>query len=843
MNSALLTYIDEHIKSKNRYFYHRGKYRTWSWSFNKVYQYAIRFTKLLQNLDIDKGDKILLKGPNGPEWVVVFIGCLMRGVVVVPLDLNSSVDFDIKVQEKVKAKLIACSKDVEIKSIKLPIVYFEDLEGRLPLVDSSKSLSNSVASGDLAEIVFTSGTTSTPKGVMISHGNIASNLKAVKPVMDKWKWIFRLMINPKILSLVPLSHMYGQVIGVFIPLMIGSSVVFTNNLSPQAILKAIREEKIWILGLLPKFMEILRDYIISKLNLDSKEFKEKFQNMKNKRWQYRIWAFRNIHLQLGWRFCAIIVGGAVLDKSVDEFWRCLAYALFQGYGLTETSPLVTLADPAESVAGSIGKVLGGQQIRLENNEILVKGPNVSPGYFDDFSSTRKSFSNGWFKTGDLAEIDENGNIFFKGRKDDVIVRSDGVNIFPEDIETVVKLHASVKDCAVIGLKHGKYEEIHAVLLLTDKPEDSPEEIIRKANKKLDPRHHIDGYSIWPGEDFPRTPTMKIKKNEVARVVSESRKGGEELETKPRERSSEIYELIKSFHRVKPEDINPEAKLESDLGLDSLDTIQLALAIEDKYNIEADELPITRDTSVKEIESFIKSPPEVSRKLPFYNFPYWPLVNFIRTIFQYILYPFISMLYRHRIYGKENLKNLKPPVVFASNHSSHLDTFVILYSLPLCIRKRVTAMMSIEHHFKNFFYRQGFWLRRVIEAIGFYLLVNFAINTTPLSRTYGFKQTMENIGHLLDKNWSVLIYPEGGVTPDGKIKRFESGIGMIASEMKVPVIPVRIKGLFDILHHGILPIGHRPRWPLVTVSFGKPMAFEKEDYKEITEKIEEAVRSL
>jgi len=843
MKSGLLNYIEEHIKSKNRYFCYKDKYRTWSWSYREIYQHARQFAGLLQSLDIGKGNRVLLKGPNCPEWVAVFIGCLICGVVVVPIDVKSDSDFEEMVQKKVRAKLLVCPRGDKIKFFKLKSIYFEDLERCLSSIPCADNLSYFVNSNDLAEIVFTSGTKSIPKGVMITHGNIEANLKSIQPVIGKYKKMFHFMFNLKILSLVPLSHMYGQMIGIFIPLMIGSSVVFMSNQNPHAVIKTIREEKIWILGLLPKFMEILKNYVISKLSLDSKKFMEKYQKMETKRWQLRLWAFRNIHLKLGWRLVAIMVGGATLDGSVDEFWRCLAYCMFQGYGLTETAPLITLADPAQTGPGSIGKVLAGQQIRLVNNEILIKGANVSPGYYKDSLKTKKAFAGSWFKTGDLAEIDRDGNIFFKGRKDDVIIRSDGINIYPEDIESAVKSLGLVKDCAVIGIKHKNFEEIHAVLLLSKEAGDSPGEIIYKANKHLSAQQHIDSYSTWNREDFPRTSTMKIKKNELAEVIKAGGTESEERKISSGKTSAEIYEILKSFHKVEKKDIKLEAKLEDDLGLDSLDMIQLSCAVEDKYNIEMYDSYISRETSVGDIEKLIKSPPEVSCRLPFFSFPYWRPVCFVRTIFQYILYPFISVLYKRKVYGEENLKNLKTPFVLAVNHSSNMDTFAILYSLPLKLRQRITVMMSIEYHFNHFFYHKGSWPRRFIEAAGFYLLVNLAINACPLSRTHGFKQIMENIGGLLNKGWSVLIYPEGRVTTDGKIKKFESGVGIIASDMKVPVVPARIYGLFDMLHHGILPVGHLPKWPLVAVKFGKPLTFRDENYREITEKIEKAVRSL
>lgn len=843
MNSDLLTFIGKNFKTENRFFCFKSKYRLWSWSYNKIYLYAEKFSVLLGNLTINKGDKVILKLPNRPEWVVVYLGCLMRGVIVVPLDMKTNSDFDLKVLEKIQPKLLVGSINGKANFKKIKQINIDDLEQILSPISTGSNLSYSVSSKDLAEIVFTSGTVSEPKGVMITHRNIESNLRAVAPIMDRWRSYFRLMVNLRILSLVPLSHMYGQLVGVFIPVMIGGSVVFLDSLSPQKIIKTVKEERIWILALLPKFLDILRDYILSKYYPDDERFKKKFNIIRKWRWPFRLAAFLGLHLKVGLRLVAIMVGGAQLDSYSDEFWRCVAYSIFQGYGLTETSPLVTLADPAYSVAGSIGKVLNGQKIRLVNNEIYIKGQNVSSGYYKDSLETKKVFSDGWFKTGDLVEIDSEGNLFFKGRKDDVIIKSDGINVYPKDIESVIKSIDYIKDCAVVSLKYDSSEIIHAVLLLSEETKFKPEEIIKKANKLLNAHQHVDDYYVWPYEDFPRTSTMKIRKKEVVKKLIADRLKGKSKKTPAKRSSFKVYRILNSFKKVKERDIKPQAQLESDLGLDSLDIVQLTCAIEDKYNIEIDDSFITRETSVKDIENLIESPPKVLHKIPFYSFPYWKIVNFIRTLFQYFLYPFISILYRCRVYGRENLKEIKGPVVFAANHSSNLDTFVILYSLPLKIRKRVTAVMSIEHHFNNFFYHRGQWWRRFIEAIGFYLLVNLAISVCPLSRTHGFRQIMENIGKLIDKNWSILMFPEGGVTTDGKMGRFESGVGIIATDMKIPVVPVRIRGLYNILHNGILPIKHRPKWPLVTVEFGKPVLYKKESYKEVAKEIEKAVRLL
>ncbi len=842
MNSGLFDYLKKNIKSKNRYFCYHGKYRTSIWDFGKVHDYAKKFAALLRQLDIKKGDRVIIKGQNRPEWIIVFLGCLQEGVVAVPLDVNSGSEFEKRVQAKVKSKL-KIYDGIQKKSSHVRSINMEDIEEILSPIQPAAGINADIHSDDLAQIIFTSGTTAKPKGVMVTHGNIESNLKSIQPVMDRWKKFFRLMWNLKILSVVPLSHMYGQLIGIYIPLMINGSIVFMDSINPVEILKAIRKERIWILGTLPKILEMLKDHITKKFNLDSEKFKKKYKRFQKIKWPLRFLAFINIHLRIGWRLVAIVVGGAAFDKNMDEFWRCIAYTIFQGYGLTETAPLITLADPAWVGAGSIGRALSGLQIRLVNGEIYVKGNNVTPGYFGNTSLTRKAFSGEWFKTGDLAEMDKNGNLFFRGRKDAVIVREDGLNIYPEDIESVLKAFNSVKDCVVLGLKEGKNLEIHAVLMLEDNSREDPREIIEKANKKLNVYQHINSYSIWQGDDFPRTATKKIKRDEVQAILSAHQKQKTSPERESLKDSGTVLEVIKSLDKVKPESIRKDSQLEKDLGLDSLDLVQLSGMIEEKYGVEVDDSYISRDTTVSELENLIKSPKESSGKLPFYSFPFWFPVRIIRTVFQYILYPFTLLVCRMEVRGKENLKDFKKSVVFAANHTSILDTFVILYSLPLRIRRKVVVLMSIEYHFKHFFYHSGPWWRRAAEAMGFYLLVNLFINASPLSRTHGFRQVLENTGGLLDRGWSVLIYPEGRVTTDGSIKRFEFGIGVIALDMKVPVIPVRVKGLFNILRNGVLPWGHLPKWPLIKVSFGRPLKFKKKSYQEATAVIERKVRSL
>ena len=917
-------------KNKNKSYESCGKYRTFYWKYHEIYDISGKLASFLTQKSIKMGGRIIIKSPNSPQWVAAYTACLKMGLTVVPVDYKSDFDFEKSIIASVQPELILYSKEnetfheiakliktsgmvkiseetgkelsksysnrekssgkkpeaefdyvnfelnpennyVEFNNKKIRIILLDDLESIVKDYDFKDDYYEKILINDdsLAEIVFTSGSTSRPKGVMLSHKNISSNLTAAKPVIERWETVFRLMINPRLLSLVPLSHMYGQVIGIFIPLMIGSSVVFLNSINPEEILRAIKKEKIWILGALPKLVSIIKNHIVTKYNLNSEAFRRKYKRLRNIRWWIRFPLFLQIKIKIGWRFVAIISGGAGIDFETEDFFRCLAYSIFQGYGLTETAPLVTLTDPARNKEGSVGSFLDGQEIKIIDGEIYIKGENVSSGYYESEKPISEILQNGWFKTGDIAEVDNDGDVFIRGRADDLIVRSDGLNIYPYDVESAIKsVSDMVKDCVVFGIEEenisgGKKnirQEIHAVLLIDFKiylETDTKEvdEAIRKANCKLNPYQKIDSFSIWSDPDFPRTSTLKPKKAEIKRIVLEKLKTkSESVPHKERKTDSEefketeradLYNLINSIHKLTRMDMDNKngLHLRDDLGFDSLDIIELTCAIEDKFKMEPGILNITKDTNLKELEDLIENQPEKIHKVPFFNFPYSIFFIVLRTMFQFIMFPFISILYRRRYCGKEFLKNLKKPTIFISNHVSLIDTFIILFSLPLKIRLKLTTVMSIEHHFLNYFKGTGNPVRRFFEALGFYIFICLFLNVVPLSRTYGFKQSFENIGTLIDRGWNVLIFPEGAITIDGNIKPFEAGIGIIAKDMKVPVAPVRIDGLHDILHNGILPFGHLPKIPIVRVNFGRQIEMTAGSYQEIAQNLRDIVINL
>ncbi|MBM3700668.1 MAG: AMP-binding protein [Actinobacteria bacterium] len=842
----LREFFYNNLSNNKSYYFYRGKFRTWKWTYEDILIAALKFATAMQEFGAQKGDRIIIKAPGRPEWIIAFIGCVMSGVVAVPLDYKSDKEFLSKVIEEVQPKLIVRLKDdEETEDINFKHIRQIDIENIDAIVSGKKEFDYKkvqVKNNDLLEIIYTSGTTSAPKGVMLTFGNIESNLQMVVPLIKKWKKFLKYVKNAKLLTVVPLSHMYGQVIGIFIPAAIQLNVIFPESMQPKDVLFAVKKERIIAIGALPQQLKTIKDYIVHTLGLDNAKFSSVFEKFKKKRWWIRLLRFIPLHFKIGPTLLGVISGGAHISEEVDEFFRVIAYGIFQGYGLTETAPILALYDPSKNVAGSAGSFINNENIKIENGQLYVKGASVTPGYYKNKEKTANSFKDGWFATGDIVEVDKEGNVFIKGRKDDMIVKESGINIYPSDIEEKLKKHPAVKDCAVFGAHRDGRKKIIAVLLLEDSGMAKKEidKIVQGTNIELNVSQKIDDYIIWRGQDFPRTSsTMDIKKKEILEEIEKSSQKGEadigKAAMKDYSQKRDIYELINSIKRTAGKR-DGQTSLEKDLGLDSLDIISLSTEIEKNYGIDASQLDLTADTKIADIEEKIKNPPKKSGKLPFYNFAYnWFFVG-LRTVFQIFIFPFARLLYRTRIDGRDNLKQFDRPTVFISNHVSVMDTLVIIYSLPLKIRARLAVVMSIGHHFNRFFSGQGNIFRRLIEGAGFFLFISLFINVIPLARHAGFDQVFKNIGMAIDRGWNILIFPEGAVTLDGNIQEFEPGIGLICKDMKAPVIPLRIDGLFNILRNGLLPFGHMPKMPLVKVKISKQAYHKEGDYRQIAGKL-------
>src|ERR1039457_801801 len=539
--TTILEYLDNFRRHAREaaYVHHRG-YRMQRWTYGDVLSNAYRFARELEQRGIGKGDKVLIWGENCAEWVVAFFGCLLRGAIVVPIDKIAAPDFAARVAQQVDAKLCVGSAHNAVPGV--AHLDLDTLREQLAGVSDAPIVASAATRDDIVQIVFTSGTTAEPRGVVITHGNILANLEPLEREIGKYLRYERIFHPLRFLNLLPLSHVFGQFLGMFLPQLLAATVIFQDTLNPTEVLHVIKKERVSVVVAVPRLMESLKDKLMRDFDAAGRQewFQRQFEAANNQHFVRRWWRFRKIHNQFGWKFWAFISGGRALDAETEEFWRRLSFVVIQGYGLTETTSLISLNHPFRTGKRSIGKVLEGREMKLdENGEILVRGANVAAGYWQNKELKPVLAEDGWFRTGDLGALDDDGNLYFKGRKKNVIVTREGMNIYPEDLENALRQQPAIRDCVVVGLGQGGNAEPCAVLILRDSTD--PEPAVRRANQQLAEYQQMRRWLVWPEHDFPRTPTQKPKIAVILQTVQQHFASGNDGAGVPRseEHTSEL----------------------------------------------------------------------------------------------------------------------------------------------------------------------------------------------------------------------------------------------------------------------------------------------------------------
>src|ERR1700675_358483 len=368
-----------------------------TWTYARIAEEANRLARELDVRGIGRGDAVLLWGENSAEWIIVFLGCLLCGVVIVPIDHASSTEFAGRVASEVNAKLIFRS-GTHKDCANIPSVSLESLPAVTARHDLSPYPSPPLSRKDALEIIFTSGTTAEPRGVMISHGNVLANIEPLQSEIQKYLRYEKLVHPLRFLNLLSLSHVFGQMLGMFIPPMLAGTAVFIDSLRPAEFMDTIRRERVSVLVAVPRFIESLQREVERQQERDgnTEQFRKDFALADGQTFLRRWWRFRRIHARLGWKFWAFISGGAALPKQAETFWNRLGYAVIQGYGMTETTSLISLNHPFRSTQGSIGKVFPGMEMRVDGNgEILVRGENVATAYRQNGQTLSVAESDGW----------------------------------------------------------------------------------------------------------------------------------------------------------------------------------------------------------------------------------------------------------------------------------------------------------------------------------------------------------------------------------------------------------------------------------------------------------------
>jgi long-chain acyl-CoA synthetase len=564
-------------------------WRGWTYSYSEIEQMAKALAARFVSNGIGKGDAVLIWSESRPGWIAALWACLIEGVVLVPVEQQSSPSLLHRIEQQVEPLVILLGDLVPRfqEPYRLPVWSLRDIEADLnrPALDPVP-----LSVDDVAEIVFTSGTTGEPKGVVMTHRNLAASLRPIEDQLAPYRRYLQFLAPLRVLNLLPLSHLFGQTIALFLVPLIPASVVFLSSTSPEEIARQIRTRRMCALVSVPKVLEVMRDFVLHRFP-ETKDAKKAVGSL-----LVRLWRHRAVHRLFGWRFCCFVVGGAPLSPELEQFWSNLGFVVAQGYGLTETAPIVSFNHPFHVQKGTAGKPIAGIEIKVaDDGEVLVRGDNVTPGYFHRATETAAVFQDGWFHTGDIGELGPQGDLVIRGRKKDLIVTPEGLKVFPEDVEGILDCIDGVRESAVID-KDG----VHAVLVL--EPGFQGEEILRQANRQLEPHQRIRSFTPWGQAELPRTTTtQKLRRAAIA----------EALRTGKRESGKHTLTIADLVQKYAPGRIITSDTTLEELGLSSLDRVELLMDLEEKLDTSVDESMFSSASTVADLTS----PPAAAKPTP------------------------------------------------------------------------------------------------------------------------------------------------------------------------------------------------------------------------------------
>jgi long-chain acyl-CoA synthetase len=854
MRSHLATLADDFRRHGNEtaIVTYRGNRRLAS-SYYELAELAGRFSAELRRREILAGARVVVWGQNAIEWVGAFFGCVMRGVIVVPLDAAGSVDFAQRVIAETTPRLVVGDAPLLAQlGAASELLAFEDFAAKLPQVAAPEAADAGLSLDSPLQILFTSGTTAEPKGIVHTHRNVAASVAPIEREMQKYLKYERWVHPLRFLHTLPLSHVFGQFMGLWIPPLLGAEVHFESRLQAPRLMETARREKISVLAAVPRVLELLRD----ALTADHPGLAGEIEAAQGEKVWKRWWRFRRIHRSFGYKFWAFVCGGASLPAGLETFWNVLGFALVQGYGMTETAALITLNHPFKVGKGTIGKVLPGRDVEIgEDGEIRVRGDMVSTATWRNGAVEHSESS--WLATGDLARKDEAGQLHFLGRKNQVIVTSSGLNLHPEDVEAALNEQPGIEASAVVSLMTARGAEPVAVLLFRGSKEDAGQAVIA-ANQQLADFQKVRRWRVWPELDLPRTSTGKIQRRKVADWVNAQR----EEEAAADGSSDALLALILSITGARPARRDDAARLEEDLQLDSLGRVQLQAELDEKFGLTLGDAMLDQAATLGDLRRLlgfgaaesavaVGAIPQTAGEIGTATaqerrdiYPYWTWwrpVQWARVVFlECVLRPLVWLLADPEVKLEATL-NSQHPLLLIGNHVSTYDVPLVLYALPGRMRRHVAAAMA-ANMLQNWRARrdQGSWFLNALGPLT-YLVVTTVFNVFPLPRSAGFRQSFQHAGEALDRGYNVLVFPEGHRSEDGRLDKFRSGIGLLVEQSKTHVLPIALVGL------GEMKLGHQ-RWfrsGRLRVVVGSPLSFDVgTSPEEITERLRaEIVRLL
>ncbi|MGA3127043.1 MAG: AMP-binding protein [Candidatus Korobacteraceae bacterium] len=821
MRLHLATLVDDyrrHGKQKAVVVYHGNRQQVSTSA--EVASLAERFAAELMRRRIVRGERVVLWGQNSAEWIAAYFGCVLRGALVVPLDANGALDFAQRVIADTQPRLLAAdqsllSRFAAAHSINIPSIALEELAATLPFPPFEAPLQEPGLGPETPlQILFTSGTTSEPKGIVHTHGNVLASLEPIEREMQKYLPLERIFHPLRFLHTLPLSHVFGQFMGLWIPPLLAAELHFENRLQAPRLLELIHRQRISVLAAVPRVLDLLRSHLEASFH----ELPARLVSARGQGIWRRWWSFRDVHRKFGFKFWAFVCGGAALPPPLERFWCDLGFALIQGYGMTETAALITLNHPFHIAQGTIGKPLPGREIRIgDDGEVMVRGRMVASGRWQNGQMQIRP--DPWLATGDLVEQDQSGQLRFLGRKNEIIVTPAGLNIHPEDVEAALNQQPGVQASAVVPLDAPAGTEAVAVLIFRGST-DQAQYAIDAANAGLAEYQRVRCWKLWPQLDFPRTEIGKIQRRKITQWLAAQ----SNTAAIPSIASDPLSVLIAAITGRQPSAPDDDGLLVRDLNLDSLARVQLQTELEQRLGVSIADEEFERIATLGQLRARLGFGPIQSTSLsssaqsanaslsedalrsfsdkPFrFIYPrwvWWLPVQAMRVLFQEaVMRPLIWLLAAPSVSHVGELQGSDRPLLVIANHVTAFDAPLILYALPAPMRRRVAIAMAGEmledwRHARN----QDNWLLNLLAPIE-YWLVTPLFNVFPLPRGAGFRRSFAHAGEAMDRGYHVLVFPEGRQSIDGTLQPFRAGIALLARESKACILPVALKGLGEL----------------------------------------------
>ena len=730
---------------------------------------------------------------NRPEWVYSFYSVWDKKEVNVVLDASSNPNEIAYVINDSQPKTIICSDFSEERILEaITIANYQD-KARIINIDKENIDFNSIGSeydnvtlqnpeGDeTAVMLYTSGTTGSPKGVMLSSNNIIGEIDGIveKDVLQA---------NDQMIALLPFHHILPLMATLLLPLREGASIVFVEKIASKEILDVLEKNNISVMVGVPRVFKLFYDSI--KQQIQAKFITRKIyaiaEKINSKRFSRMI--FSKVHKKFGGHLNVMVSGGAKLDPEIATFFNVLGFTVCEGYGLTETSPVLAVNSIKYNKVGTVGKGLYNTELKIVDEELWVKGPQIMKGYYNKPEKTAEVMTeDGWFKTGDLAEIDKDGYLTIRGRKNSMIVLSNGKNIDPETVENKIMGLSGplIKEIGILG-----HEDKLAAIIVPDLLEFRKQginniqtylkDIIENYNLTASNYKKVLDYKLVEDE-LPKTRLGKTKRF----MLPDLYKKDEKVKEKVEEPQTQEYQAIKEFvAKLKGFEPGPEENLELDLGMDSLDKVELLAYVESTFGIKIDEEKFAEMPNLKLLSEYISEKAEffmnsevdwkkIIDKAPNREIKNGWLINALRPL----IYVILKMYFRLKIDRTNKISD--EPQIFVANHQSFVDALVLGALIPSKIQKK-TFFLAI-----NWYFQKG--IMKYIANNGNIILVDIDKNV---------KETVEEIAVHIKNGKNVLIFPEGARTKNGKVGKFKKVFAIIAKELNVDVQCLGIKGGYE-----------------------------------------------